>query len=123
MNQIEFIVLLAALLIVIVLQLIALLRARGGADAGLAERIERVEREVRMQLQATAQASRQETAQHLSQAHAATVQQFDAMRRQLETQGQTGREEQSQNLKRFADAMSQTLSGMAESNGKIGRAS
>ena len=120
MNQIEFFVLLAALVIVIVLQLIALLRARGGgaADAGLAERIERVEREVRMQLQATAQASRQETAQHLSQAHAATVQQFEAMRRQLETQGKTGREEQSQNLKRFADAMSQTLSGMAESNGK-----
>src|SRR5471030_272235 len=87
MNQIEFTVLLAALFVVIMLQLIALLRARGGgaADAGLAERIERVEREVRMQLQATAQASRQETAQHLSQAHAATVQQFEAMRRQLET--------------------------------------
>ena len=92
------------------LQLAVLLRARGGgADAGLAERIERVEREVRMQLQATAQATRQDMGQHLAQAHAATVQQFEAMRRQIEAQGQSGREEQSLNLKRFADAMNQRM--------------
>jgi DNA recombination protein RmuC len=110
MNQIELIVLLVALAIVIVLQLAVLLRARGGgADAGLAERIERVEREVRMQLQATAQATRQDMGQHLAQAHAATVQQFEAMRRQIEAQGQSGREEQSLNLKRFADAMNQRM--------------
>jgi len=110
MNQIELIVLLVALAIVIVLQLAVLLRARGGgADAGLAERIERVEREVRMQLQATAQATRQDMGQHLAQAHAATVQQFEAMRRQIEAQGQSGREEQSLNLKRFADPINQRM--------------
>ena len=112
MTSTEFLVLLAALLIVIVLQIVALLRARpagAGADGGMAERIERVEREVRMQLQTTAQATRQDMGQHLSQAHAATVQQFEAMRRQIETQGQSGREEQSLNLKRFADAMNQRM--------------
>ncbi|WP_295992067.1 DNA recombination protein RmuC [Rugamonas sp.] len=112
MNQTEFFILLAALLIVIGLQLAALLRARGAAaDAGggLAERIERVEREVRMQLQTTAQATRQDMGQHLSQAHAATVQQFEAMRRQIETQGHSGREEQSLNLKRFAEAMNERM--------------
>lgn len=112
MTSTEFLVLLAALLIVIVLQIVALLRARpagAGADGGMAERIERVEREVRMQLQTTAQATRQDMGQHLSQAHAATVQQFEAMRRQIEAQGQSGREEQSLNLKRFADAMNQRM--------------
>ncbi|MFS2004326.1 DNA recombination protein RmuC [Duganella sp. CT11-25] len=109
MGQSEFFILLAALAAVIVLQVLALLRARGGGDsaaeAGLAERIERVEREVRVQLQTTAQAT-----------HASTVQQFDGMRRQLEAQGLVGRDEQGRSLKQFADSMNLTLARLTESN-------
>jgi DNA recombination protein RmuC len=110
MTQTEFFVLLAALAMVLVLQVLALLRGRAGAmDAqaggGLAERIERVEREVRLQLQTTAQTS-----------HAATVQQFDDMRRQLQAQGLVGRDEQGKSLKQFADSMNQNLARLTESN-------
>jgi DNA recombination protein RmuC len=108
MTQTEFFVLLAALAMVLLLQVVALLRGRAGgaqADAGLAERIERVEREVRMQLQTTAQTT-----------HAATVQQFEDMRRQLQAQGLVGREEQSRGLKQFADSMNQALARLTESN-------
>ncbi|WP_377701590.1 DNA recombination protein RmuC [Pseudoduganella sp. UC29_71] len=86
MTHIEFFVLLALGALLLVLQILALLRGRsqGGGHAELASHIERVEREVRMQLQATAQASRQEMGQTLSQSHAATVQQLDGMRRQIE---------------------------------------
>ncbi|MFA9219122.1 MAG: DNA recombination protein RmuC [Sphingomonadaceae bacterium] len=100
MGQIEFIVLLALGLVLLAMQVLLVLRGRAGAvagidaGAGLAERIERVEREVRLQLQATAQASQ-----------AATLQQFEGMRRQLEVQGQSGREEQARSLKHFADSM------------------
>jgi DNA recombination protein RmuC len=77
---------LAALVaIVLVLQIVLLLRSRAAAgDGGMGARLERVEREVRMQLQATAQAQRQEMGHTLTQAHAATVQQLDSMRRQIE---------------------------------------
>jgi DNA recombination protein RmuC len=98
MTQIEFFVLLAALVAVIALQVMALLRARGGAAGDLAERIERVEREVRMQLQTTAQTT-----------NAATVQQFDAVRRQLDEQGLAARHEQARSLKLFADSMNQRM--------------
>ncbi|MYM73360.1 DNA recombination protein RmuC [Duganella sp. FT134W] len=98
MSQIEFFVLLAALAAVIVLQVLAMLRSRSSPAADLAERIERVEREVRMQLQTTAQTS-----------NAATVQQFEAMRRQLEAQGLVGRNEQARSLKAFADTMHQRM--------------
>jgi DNA recombination protein RmuC len=111
MTESHFYLLLAALAIVLVLQVLALLRPRGGASrddaalANLAERIERVEREVRVQLQTTAQTS-----------HADTVQQFDGMRRQLEAQGLVARDEQTRNLKLFADSMNQTLARLTESN-------
>jgi DNA recombination protein RmuC len=98
MGQIEFFVLLAALAAVVALQVALLLRARGGQHGDLAERIERVEREVRMQLQNTAQNS-----------HAATVQQFEAVRRQLEEQALAGRHEQARTLKLFADSMNQRM--------------
>ncbi|AKU24229.1 DNA recombination protein RmuC [Massilia sp. MB5] len=76
---------LAACALIVGLQLVLLLRGRsGGVDADLAERLDRVEREVRLQLQATAQAQRQEMSGTLTQAHAATVQQLDGMRRQIE---------------------------------------
>ena len=88
MTHIEFFVLLALGAVLLVLQILMLLRGRGqdnrAGHAELASHIERVEREVRMQLQATAQASRQEMGQTLAQSHAATVQQLDGMRRQIE---------------------------------------
>jgi DNA recombination protein RmuC len=90
--------LLAALAAVIVLQVVAMLRSRSSPAADLAERIERVEREVRMQLQTTAQTS-----------NAATVQQFEAMRRQLEAQGMVSRNEQARSLKLFSDTMHQRM--------------
>ena len=107
MTPIEFFVLLAAAACVIALQIATLWRGRGGAgnapDAALwpqlqqlqqhsLERIDRVEREVRMQLQTSAQATRQELSAALAQFHAATVQQLDGMRAQIQGQGQSGRE-------------------------------
>ncbi|HJV02962.1 MAG TPA: DNA recombination protein RmuC [Burkholderiaceae bacterium] len=121
MTTIEFFALLAVGVAVLVLQVLALLRGRAGAgaglgEAGLAERIERVEREVRMQLQATAQASRQDMAQLLAQAQAASAQQLEAMRRQIDSQGQSGREEQAHSLKRFGESMNLALIRLTESN-------
>ncbi|MBB3225058.1 DNA recombination protein RmuC [Pseudoduganella umbonata] len=70
---------------ILALQVVILLRGNGNKGPGdIGERLERVEREVRMQLQATAQAQRQEMSHTLAQAHAATVQQLDGMRRQIE---------------------------------------
>ncbi|HEY1150288.1 MAG TPA: DNA recombination protein RmuC [Pseudoduganella sp.] len=77
----EMTILLALAAVILVLQVVALLRSRGG---DMAERLDRVEREVRLQLQATAQAQRQEMGHTLAQSHAATVQQLDSMRRQIE---------------------------------------
>jgi len=80
----ELIILIGLVALVLVLQAVQLLRSRAAGDGDMAERLERVEREVRMQLQATAQAQRQEMGHTLSQAHAATLQQLDSMRRQIE---------------------------------------
>jgi DNA recombination protein RmuC len=81
----ETTMLLALLILVaatLLLHLYTLLRRPAGGDLG--ERLDRVEREVRLQLQATAQAQRQEMGSTLAQSHAATVQQLDGMRRQIE---------------------------------------
>jgi DNA recombination protein RmuC len=112
MSQTEFLILAAAAAIAIGLQLAALLRGRGGDAA----RFERIERELRRELQASAQATRQEVGAILAQNHAATVQQLDSMRQQIHLQSISGREEQSQTLKRFADTLNQTLSALTESN-------
>jgi DNA recombination protein RmuC len=93
MGSMEFWVLLALGAAVLALQVVSLLRARAPQQyngmAELAAGLERVEREVRLQLQATAQATRQENAQLLAQSHAATVQQLDVMRRQIEALTET----------------------------------
>ena len=112
MTQTEFLILAAAAAIVIVLQLVALLRGRGGDGA----RFDRIERELRTELQSSAQATRQDVGASLAQYHAATVQQLESMRQQLHLQGISGREEQSVALKRFADTLNQTLSTLTESN-------
>ncbi|NRR30102.1 DNA recombination protein RmuC [Oxalobacteraceae bacterium] len=116
MSQLEFFVLLAVALLMLALQVFALLRSRGGAGAGIAAPIERVERELRLQMQASAQSGRQEMAQMLAQNQVATQQLLDAMRRQIDVQAQSGREEQARSLKHFAEAMQQTLATLTESN-------
>lgn len=80
----ELIILLALAVVIIVLQIVMLLRSRGGDVPQLRDQLDRVEREVRLQLQATAQAQRQEMGHTLAQSHAATVQQLETMRRQIE---------------------------------------
>ncbi|WP_426339286.1 DNA recombination protein RmuC [Pseudoduganella sp. S-14] len=77
----ELTILLALAAVIIVLQIVTLLRSRG---SDVADQLDRVEREVRLQLQATAQAQRQEMGNILAQSHAATVQQLETMRRQIE---------------------------------------
>lgn len=132
MDQIQFLSLLAALAVVVVLQIVALLRGRAGTGANSntsehqallqqhqqqsLERIDRVEREVRLQLQASAQATRQELSASLAQSHAATVQQLDGMRAQSQSLAQSGRQEQAQSLARFADSTNQSLAKLTESN-------
>jgi DNA recombination protein RmuC len=83
----ELYALLVLAVAILAVQVLILVRGNGrsGAQGGdIGERLERVEREVRMQLQATAQAQRQEMGNLLAQSHAATVQQLDGMRRQIE---------------------------------------
>ncbi|MCE3264449.1 MAG: recombinase RmuC [Pseudoduganella sp.] len=77
----ELHILLALAALIVVLQIVTLLRSRA---SDVADQLDRVEREVRLQLQATAQAQRQEMGNTLAQAHAATVQQLETMRRQIE---------------------------------------
>ncbi|WP_028101877.1 DNA recombination protein RmuC [Pseudoduganella violaceinigra] len=77
----ELAILLALGAVIIVLQIVSLMRGRGG---DVADQLDRVEREVRLQLQSTAQAQRQEMGHMLSQSHTATVQQLETMRRQIE---------------------------------------
>jgi DNA recombination protein RmuC len=117
MPTLEFLVLAAALAAVLVLQFVLLGRARGGkgSDAD-ARALERIERELRLELQASAQATRQELASHLAQNHAATVQQLEGMRQQIQLHAAGGREEQARTLKRFADSMSGSLATLTESN-------
>jgi DNA recombination protein RmuC len=112
MTQTEFIILCALVLVAVVLQLVLLLRGRGNQEA----QFERVERALRQELQASAQATRQELAAGMAHNHAASVQQLDGMRQHIHQQGASGREEQSVTLKRFADTLVQSLSNLTESN-------
>jgi DNA recombination protein RmuC len=123
--------LLAGVAVIILLQVVALVRARAtpgvnaaadaaaavaSAAATAAAANERLERELRRELQASAQSTRQELNASLAQNHAAGVQQFDAMRQQIHLQGISGREEQAMALKRLADTLNHTLASMTESN-------
>jgi DNA recombination protein RmuC len=117
MSTIEFIVLAIGLLAVIGLQFALLGRARAARDSdGSAQAFERMERELRHELQASAQATRQELAAHLAQNQAATAQQLEAMRQQIQLHAAGSREEQARTLKRFADSMSGSLATLTESN-------
>lgn len=111
------ILILLGLALVAGLQILILLRARSGADGQSASaQLERLERELRQELQASAQSTRQELGGTLAQFHNASVQQFDSMRQQMQLQSGSSREEQARALKRFADTLQQTLSNLTESN-------
>ena len=151
------IILIVLLLAGLMLQLVALLRHRGGdtASALLQTKIdlqqhhdhasERIERELRSQVQSTAQGTRQELsgnftqfqqaltaqltsmatlqhqqieafAQQLAKLNEVNAQQLEAMRLAIFAQAQSGREEQSAALKRFGDTLNLSLSALTESN-------
>jgi DNA recombination protein RmuC len=101
---------------VIVLQVLALLRARTGS--GGAQAFDHLERELRREMQLGAQTARQDTAASLAQYHAATVQHLDAMRKQIGDNAAAGRDEQARSLKRLADSLNQALATMTEANGQ-----
>jgi DNA recombination protein RmuC len=115
MSNIEFIVLAVGLLAVLGLQFALFARGRG-KDSGPAQAFERLERELRHELQASAQATRQELAAHMAQSQAATAQQLEAMRQQIQLHAAGGREEQARTLQRFAEGMNSALAGLTESN-------
>ncbi|MFJ3057446.1 DNA recombination protein RmuC [Herbaspirillum sp. NPDC087042] len=106
---------------------------------------ERIERELRNQVQASAQGTRQELgasfaqlqqtmatqmtsvaslqnkqidgfAQQLVKLNETNAQQLDSMRQSITLQAQVGREEQAISLKRFGDTLYQQLSALTESN-------
>jgi DNA recombination protein RmuC len=112
MTDTHFLILAAGAFAIIVLQLLALARGRGGSGA----QFERVERELRLEMQASAQATRQELSAHLAQNQAAVVQQLESMRQQIQLHAAGGREEQARALKRFADTLNQALATLTESN-------
>jgi DNA recombination protein RmuC len=114
MPTLEFIVLAVLLLAVLGLQVVLLSRARSKGDERHA--FERLERELRQELQGSAQSTRQELAAHLAQNQAATVQQLDGMRHQIQLNSQGGREEQARALKRFSDTLNGALANLTESN-------
>jgi DNA recombination protein RmuC len=117
MSTIEFIILAIGLLAVIGLQFALLARARAARDSeGSAQAFERMERELRHEMQSSAQATRQELAAHLAQNQAATAQQLEAMRQQIQLHAAGSREEQARTLKRFADSMNGSLGALTESN-------
>lgn len=157
MTQLHFIILLLAAVVIVALQIVAMLHNRTVDIAPQLSNLqnelqryqqqgsERIERELREQVQSTAQATRQELgsnfmqfqqalatqltsvatlqnnqidsfAQQLSKLNEANAQQLEAMRQAITLQAQTGREEQATALKRFGDTLNQTLTTLTESN-------
>ena len=156
MNTIELVILLL-IAAVVILQIVMLLRGRGTDPSAQLMQLqnelqrhqqqtgERVERELRNQVQATAQSTRQELggnfaqfqqalaaqltsvatiqnnqidsfAQQLAKLNEANALQLESMRQAITSQAQAGREEQSAALKRFGDTLNQTLTTLTESN-------
>ena len=151
------IIILLLLFVVLILQLVVVSRRPGGDTVSQLAKLqsdlqqhqqqisERSERELRGQVQSTAQSTRQELTGNFAQfqqtlasqlTSVATLQntqidgfsqqlaklietnalQLDAMRQAIMQQAQSGREEQSAALKRFGDTLNQTLSTLTESN-------
>ncbi|HEU5435826.1 MAG TPA: DNA recombination protein RmuC [Telluria sp.] len=97
MTTIQFAVLVALALVIVVLQILSLLRGRGDSQ------FERLERAMRGDLQA----NRQELAANLAHHHGAAAQQLAS-----------GREEQAATIKRLADTLSHSLHNLNESNAR-----
>jgi DNA recombination protein RmuC len=157
MTQIELILLLLIAAVIIVLQVIVVVRGNGAdlspqlvqlqtaLERHQQQSSERTERELRTQMQTTAQSTRQELtgnfaqfqqtlaaqltsvatiqnnqidgfSQQLAKLNEANAQQLESMRQAITLQAQTGREEQSIALKRFGDTLNQTLTALTESN-------
>ena len=112
MTDSRFYLLAGAAVVLIVLQVLALLRSRSDNSAAF----DRLERELRREMQLGAQTARQDTAASLAQYHAATVGHLDAMRKQIGENAAVGRDEQARSLKRVADSLNQALATMTESN-------
>jgi len=156
MSITEIIFLLLAVLVV-TLQALLLLRAKSGDSAPRLAQLqedlrshqqqtsERIERELRAQVQASGQGTRQEIsgnlaqfqqtlaaqmtsvatiqnnqidgfAQQLAKLNEANAQQLEGMRLAMVQQAQAGREEQAASLKRFGDTLNQSLAALTESN-------
>ncbi|CAN5435468.1 DNA recombination protein RmuC [soil metagenome] len=160
MTSMEFIVLLLAALAILVLQVVALWRRRSEETQDIAPQLltlqgelqrhqqnagERMERELRSEVQISAQGTRQELtgnfaqfqqtviaqltavagiqnsqidafAQQLAKLNEANGLQLEAMRQAIMQQAHSGREEQAATLKRFGDTLNQTMSTLTESN-------
>ncbi|WP_293779272.1 DNA recombination protein RmuC [uncultured Oxalicibacterium sp.] len=157
MSEFQFLILLGVLGIAVVLQILLLLRNKTVDQAPQLAALQtelqrsqqqgsdRIERELRDQVQSSAQATRQELgsnfaqfqqaltaqltgvatlqnnqidgfAQQLAKLNEANAQQLEAMRQAISSQAQTGREEQAVALKRFGDTLNQTLATLTESN-------
>jgi DNA recombination protein RmuC len=136
MTHIEFFILLLLAIIVIVLQVIVLLRTRNGGVAQQQgnEGLERLERELRAQVQNTAQGTRQELGGNFAQfqqtmaAQMSSIaniqngqiegfaQQLELMRQAMLAQAKSARDEQAQSLTRFGDTINQSLLALTESN-------
>jgi DNA recombination protein RmuC len=158
MTSTELLILLAVAAVLIVLQIIVIVRSSRGADP--AQQLtqlqndlqrhqqdigERQQRELRSEVQTSAQGMRQELgsnfgqlqqtlaaqmtsvatlqnnqidtfAQQLVKLNETNAQQLDSMRLAMNQQAQTNREEQAQSLKRFGDTLNQTLAALTESN-------
>ncbi len=116
--------------LILLIQSIALWRAfQVKETTQLSEPLERIERELRLQIQQTSQEIRQEQGVQFTQftqtflnqlSHIATAQnkQLEDMRLAMQTQAQLGREEQAGSLQRFAATLNQTLTNLTESNAK-----
>ncbi len=158
MTSSELLILLAVAAVIIVLQIIAIVRSSRGTDpAQQLQQLqsdlqrhqqdigERQQRELRSEVQTSAQGMRQELgsnfgqlqqtlaaqmtsvatlqnnqidtfAQQLVKLNETNAQQLDSMRLAMNQQAQTNREEQAQSLKRFGDTLNQTLAALTESN-------
>lgn len=151
------IILLLAIAAILLLQIVLLVRGRSHDVAPMLGKLqnelqqhhqhanERIERELRAQVQDTAQGTRLELsgylaqfqqalttqmtsvatlqnsqidgfAQQLAKLNEANAQQLEAMRQAMLQQAQLAREEQASALKRFADTLQQTLHALTESN-------
>ncbi|MFC5475133.1 DNA recombination protein RmuC [Paraherbaspirillum soli] len=158
MTQTELLIVLFAAAVIIVLQIVAIVR--GSRSVDLTPQLiqlqndlqrhqqdlgERHQRELRSEVQTSAQSTRQELgsnfgqfqqtlaaqmtsvatlqnnqmdtfAQQLVKLNETNAQQLDSMRLAMNQQAQTSREEQAQSLKRFGDTLNQTLAALTESN-------